>query len=43
MLLLVAERDVGVLTQEGRTSRPGQINPAKGYQVLQKPLVPMMP
>ncbi len=43
MLLLVAERDVGVLTQEGELLGWAQINPAKGYQVLQKPLVPMMP
>jgi transposase InsO family protein len=42
VLLLVAERDVRVLTEEGELLGWVHIDPAKGYQPLQKPLVSTM-
>jgi transposase InsO family protein len=42
VLLLVAERDVRVLTEDGELLGWVRIDPAKGYQPLQKPLVSTM-
>ena len=38
----VAERDVWVLTEDGELLGWAHIDPAKGYQALQKPLVSTM-
>ena len=42
VLLLVADRDVRVLTEDGELLGLADIDPAKGYQALQKPLVSTM-
>jgi transposase InsO family protein len=39
VLLLVAERDVRVLTEDGELLGTCTIDPAKGYQALEKPLM----
>jgi hypothetical protein len=42
VLLLVSERDVRVLTEDGELRGWADIDPAKGYQALQRPLVSTM-
>jgi hypothetical protein len=42
VVLLIAERDVRVLTEGYELLGTCTIDPAKGYQALNKPLVPGM-